>query len=73
VGDDKPEVRRHGRAYLIREKARPLSREESVHRGKVLHMEDIERAEQRRRWLLTAGITLAALVAGALIGRFLLP
>jgi len=34
---------------------------------------DQERAEARRKWLLISGAIAAALVAGVVIGRFLLP
>jgi hypothetical protein len=41
--------------------------------GKVLRLHEQEAAAARRRWLLTAGALLLALIVGILIGRYLLP
>jgi hypothetical protein len=40
---------------------------------KVKNMAQLEREAARRKWLLMSGAVAAALVVGALIGRFLLP
>jgi hypothetical protein len=42
-------------------------------RRKFTTMAQQEAAEARRRWLLTAGALLLALIVGILIGRYLLP
>ena len=72
MGKKKPETYRVGKTHAFHVQAIPCPPGQKF-RGKHLEPGEDPYAISRRWWLVTAGSAAAALAAGVLVGRFLLP